>query len=63
MDEAPPPPLTPEEILWIRRTREGQRAVSLVMGYAKLFGLWVAGVAGGLGVLLNLVSWFKGHSP
>lgn len=56
-----PPQLTPEDIAWVQKTREGQRAIGLVLGYAKSAGLWIAAVIGALVALLNLGPWFKGH--
>lgn len=55
-----PPQLTPEEILWVRKTREGQRAISLVLGWLSQTGIWVAAVVGGLVAVLNWHPWSKG---
>lgn len=55
MDE--PPRLTSEEILWVRKTREGQRAISLVLGWLSGIGIWVAAVVGGLVAVLQWHPW------
>jgi len=57
MDE--PPQLTPEEILWVRKTKDGQQAISKVLGYLQAAGLWIAAVVGGLVAVLSFHPWSK----